>query len=130
VISINNSIYVLEGQIDKQLSISSGVASEIVDCFDEGFPDNWVDLMTKASQACIPANLLTPNRSAVQRGDANEGEEKQDGKRKPKQQTDEVQKRGDSHEGSKRTRPNREEDMCPIPADEAKQVFYALAFIF
>jgi hypothetical protein len=74
---------------------------------------------------------LTPNRSAVQRGDAKEGEEKQDGKRKPKQETEGVQKRGDSHEGNKRARTNRGEDMCPILADETKamQVFYALAFI-
>ena len=132
VISINKSIYYLEGLIDKQLSISSGVASEIVDCFDEGFPDNWVDLMTKASKAYIQANPLTANRSAVQMDDAKEGEEKQDGKQKPKQQTDGVQKRGegDSHEGNKRTRLHRGDDLCPVLSDVTNQVFYALAFIF
>ena len=148
VISINNRIYDLEGPIDKQLSISSGVASEIVNRFNDGFPDDWVDLMTTASKAYNKANPMTSNHSqvladtkpddndnpaAARRNVVKEGEEKQNGKRKPKDQTltKGQQKRGeaDSQEGKKRRRIEQGDDLCPVQSDETNEVFYALAFI-
>ena len=138
----------MEGPIDKQLSISSGVASEIVNRFNDGFPDDWVDLMTTASKAYNKANPMTSNHSQVladTKPDDNdnpaaarmnvvkEGEEKQNGKRKPKDQTltKGQQKRGeaDSQEGKKRRRIEQGDDLCPVQSDETNEVFYALAFI-